>query len=245
MRRALILAVSMLGLFSVIFFLPDVVQTQCMLSLELPERLGTTILKSYPASEKEVKTLDRQAEFAKAACGIPREEEMDNFFSEPTFDRADLSVVLSGYDLANSIHRPERCMPAQGHVITGSEPSSVKLKDGTIIPLTLLTSKKTEDFGTADAPKPKTFDSLTCYFFIGHRQITADHTKRTLIDIYDRLVHGEAQRWAYVSVSMLYRADDSDPTNKLPTRDMARRKIHELISKFTENNLHLEASRKG
>ena len=36
-------------------------------------------------------------------------------------DQVLVSIVLSGHDLDNSIHRPERCLPAQGWTIVDSK----------------------------------------------------------------------------------------------------------------------------
>ena len=43
--------------------------------------------------------------------------------------------------------------------------------------------------------------SLNYYWFIGSQDITASHWTRTYIDIRDRLLHGDNQRWAYVTVA--------------------------------------------
>ena len=55
-----------------------------------------------------------------------------------------------------------------------------------------------------DRTEYQSYDRVTYYFFVGHKTITQDHLKRTLIDIKDRLLYGMDQRWAYVSASMWY-----------------------------------------
>jgi hypothetical protein len=44
--------------------------------------------------------------------------------------------------------------------------------------------------------------NLTYYWFIGAREMTSSHLKRTIIDMRDRILRGEAQRWAYVTVAV-------------------------------------------
>ena len=68
--------------------------------------------------------------FAKAICLSPREGEIDLATGAAIPDRVDLSIVLSGHDLNNSIHRPERCMPAQGHDIGSASNVSIGLPNG-------------------------------------------------------------------------------------------------------------------
>ena len=43
--------------------------------------------------------------------------------------------------------------------------------------------------------------NLDYYWFIGYKQMTASHLTRTGIDIRDRILHGQNQRWAYVTVA--------------------------------------------
>ena len=101
-----------------VYFLPkagDVAGSA--VKMELPGSTGGWSFKTQSASRDEVGTLTPDTEFAKAICLRPRPGEVNpDGYLVP--DRVDLSIVLSGYDLNNSIHRPERCMPAQGHTIT-------------------------------------------------------------------------------------------------------------------------------
>jgi hypothetical protein len=118
-------------------------------------------------------------------------------------DRIDLSIVMSGHDLNNSIHRPERCMPSQGHLISNSANASFELTNGRN-----LTAKRLLSVQSIPTNAAKTefvsFNCVTYYFFVGHDRITQDHLKRTLLDMKDRLFLGMDQHWAYVSASMWY-----------------------------------------
>jgi len=143
--------------------------------------------------------------FSKAACLREKPGERSFFQTDIPVQRADISIVLSGHDLANSIHRPERCMPAQGHEIRSSEKQKVEVAGHGVFPARRLLSTKEK----IEGGKKTIYNFVTYYFFVGHDRITEDHTRRTLFDISDRLFKGQAQRWAYVSVSMEYRADKS------------------------------------
>jgi hypothetical protein len=167
----------------------------------LPERCDGWAFENLPPSENEIKTLSSDTQFAKAICLKARKGE----FSPDGYlvpDRIDLSIVLSGSDPNNSIHRPERCMPAQGHNITASGDMSFKRPDGSGFLIKRLRSVQTirneKDKTTAS------FNCLTYYFFVGHETLTNDHMRRTLLDMKDRLVYGVDQRWAYISASMWY-----------------------------------------
>ena len=201
--------------------------------MELPGSTGGWSFKKLTASQDELNTLSGDTEFAKAICLRPRPGEV-NFRGELVPDRVDLSVVLSGHDLNNSIHRPERCMPAQGHSITASGNVALKMENGrgfNVKRLRSVQSFKDPDSGAVTA----SFNCVTYYFFVGHDRITNDHLERTLIDMKDRLLRGMDQRWAYVSASMWY--------GKLPwideevTEAEADEKLHKFLTKFAEDQI--------
>lgn len=110
-----------------------------------------------------------------------------------------VSIVFSGNDMNNSIHRPERCLPAQGHIDLQSSTRTVELADGRRMPMTRLTTR---------TPLPKgqkgSLRHIHYYVFIGARQVTASHLQRTLLDMRDRILQGRVQRWAYIQCSTYY-----------------------------------------
>lgn len=173
------------------------------ISMDLPQQLGSWQFHAKPPSEEEIKILADDTEFAKAVCLKPRPGEYDLESGRRIPDRIDLSVVLSGHDLNNSIHRPERCMPAQGHTIGSSTDLTLDLPNGKQIPVRRLLSVQAVPTNEAQTEFAQ-YQSLTYYFFVGHHNITQDHISRTLIDMKDRLLYGMDQRWAYVSASMWY-----------------------------------------
>lgn len=170
--------------------------------MELPGFLGAWELQRQAASESEIKTLGAETAFSKALCLKSRWGELGPGFSLVK-DRIDLSIVLSGSDLNTSIHRPERCMPAQGHVLTDSRKVRIAMDGGRSFDARRLLSVKSEKSPEAGG-EAVDHNCVTYYFFVGHDRVTHDHLERTFIDMKDRLVRGMDQRWAYVSATMKY-----------------------------------------
>jgi hypothetical protein len=193
------------GTLSAIYFLPKVgAVAQSAVNMELPHEMGGWSFEGQPASEAEIKTLAPDTQFSKAFCYRERPGEL-NSYGNPAHDSIQLSLVLSGADINNSIHRPERCMPAQGHNITGSKGSVLKLSNGR----ELATKRLVSILGKQDSRSKSReaylkYNCLTYYFFVGHDRVSNDHLDRTLLDMKDRLLRGMDQRWAYVTVTMSY-----------------------------------------
>jgi hypothetical protein len=232
--NAWILPVVLGGSLSSIYFLPQAGKTaESAARMELPKGVDEWQFEKMTPSKEEIETLGNETDFAKARCLKPRPGEMssDGLLIP---DLLDLSIVLSGSDLNTSIHRPERCMPAQGHTIVGSRDVSFDLSNGRSFEAKRLLSVKTIP-GPEKGSVAARFNCVTYYFFVGHDQITNDHLKRTLIDMKDRLVRGMDQRWAYVSVSMMI--------GKMPwiekevTEEEADEKIRRFITGFSEGQI--------
>lgn len=108
-----------------------------------------------------------------------------------------VSVVFSGNDMNNSIHRPERCLPAQGHLDLRSREMSLRLKDGHVFPFTRLSS-------ITKTVNGETIHHIHYYVFVGDSIVTENHIWRTLYDIRDRIFSHKVQRWAYIQLSAYY-----------------------------------------
>ena len=131
--RALILPLLLAATLGSTYLLPRTgAVAQSAINMTLPAMTGAWHLQNIPPSEAEIGTLAKDTEFAKAICLRAREGEY-SADGNIVPDRADLSVVLSGHDLNNSIHRPERCMPAQGHNILSAKDVTLKLAHGRTI----------------------------------------------------------------------------------------------------------------
>lgn len=235
MPRSLVLFLILAVSLSAIYILPPFKQVESALDSEIPSLLGDWRNTTYPPSQKELNILAKDTQFSKAHCQLPRREEMSFITGRAPVDQADLSIVVSGYDLNNSIHRPERCMPAQGHKIYASSPEELAMPDGRQVPVTRLLSKQT--LQTADG-KEREFDSLTYYFFVGHDAVIRSHTERTLIDIKDRVLKGTAQRWSYISASLPFDTTEGErPLGAPLSREAADKKIRQLLSELADHNI--------
>lgn len=225
------------GALGAVYVLPQAGETaNSAAKMELPGSTGGWSFEELPASEKEIKTLGPDTEFAKAICLRPRPGEV-NLEGYRIPDRVDLSVVLSGHDLNSSIHRPERCMPAQGHAINASGDVMLHLANGREFEAKRLLSVQSLK-GPADGTVAARYQCVTYYFFVGHDRITNDHLERTLVDMKDRLMHGLDQRWAYVSVSMWY--GKVHWIDKEVTEAEADEKLRKFLTGFAENQIRWE-----
>lgn len=128
----------------------------------------------------------------------------------------DAGIVLSGMDPNNSIHRPERCLVAQGHDGLVRQGREIKLADGRVLPvMRLFTNLKWVETREEGPPVQQSNNFLTYYWFVGNDLVTNSHYGRTLRDIRDRLIRGANQRWAYFTVSVALH--DNEQTRALAT----------------------------
>ena len=205
-------------LLSAVFILPR--QEQLMessispdlpLGFDLPGWQGTKIQES----EVERSSLAADTRFSKAQYTQSR-----RVFWEPEKPPVEVSIVYSGSDMNSSIHRPERCLPSQGHVNLQTSSSEIPLADGRTLTFTRLTSR---------VPLPDREDGLTLnfisyYIFIGHGTMHHTHLGRTLQDMCDRVTRGYVQRWAYFQANSYWA-----PELKLNEEETDKR-IRALIS---------------
>lgn len=231
----LILPVLLGGALATVHLLPEAGEmARSAVKMDIPAKAGTWTMRTVPVSELELAILAADTSFSKAICLRAREGETDLASGMAVPDRIDLSIVLSGHDLNNSIHRPERCMPSQGHVIGSSSNLDFNLPNGRKLTVKRLLSVQSIPTNEARTEYAK-FSCLTYYFFVGNRRITQDHLKRTLLDMQDRLLLGMDQRWAYVSASMWY--------GKVPwienevSLEEADAKLQQFIADFGEEQI--------
>ena len=237
MVRSLIPAVLIAAVMSAIYVLPPLDEAASAMDMEIDSFIGAWETRTYPPTELELSILAKDTEFSKAHCFRRRLEEMSFIHGTSPVDRVELSIVLSGYDLNTSIHRPERCMPAQGHRSIRSSKDELELPDGRTVPVTRLLSKQELGYGPPEDRKFITRDCLTYYFFVGEHTVTRDHLKRTLVDIQDRVLKGTAQRWAYVSATIPYidseQREIGDPLNF----EMADTHLRRLLAELADSNI--------
>ncbi|QJE96989.1 exosortase-associated EpsI family protein [Luteolibacter luteus] len=239
-HRSWILA-AILGLgLSTIYFLPPLRLTESAMGMEIPTKLGAWDTHPREASKEERESLASDTRFSKALCVKFKPGSWDFLTGRSDVEAiADISIVMSGYDLANSIHRPQRCMPAQGHKIYDEQMSVLEIPGQRAIPVRCLLSRKKDLIeGTKEAV---TRNFLTMYFFVGHEVVTDDHSKRTKIDMKDRLKKGEAQKWAYVTVSTEFKGDVTEAPQPgalpAPALEQADKLVRELLGDLVARNI--------
>jgi hypothetical protein len=223
-----------------VYFLPEPGDmAPSAVKMEIPSQIEGWTTKNIPPSKEEIDILAEDTTFSKAICFREREGEFIEATGATAYDRIDLSIVLSGYDLNNSIHRPERCMPSQGHLIGTSSIVDLDLANGRKMAVQRLLSIQSIPFRD-DPTKFTRMNCVTYYFFVGNEKITPSHTERTLIDVKDRLLRGMDQRWAYVSVSMWY-GDLKLPwiEKEIPIQE-ADSKLLDFIKNFAEQRIDWE-----
>lgn len=157
------------------------------IAMRLPDSLDEWQGEDAKVTELELKGLAPDTKFAR------------RFYKNAAGDVLYVSIVLSGEDMANSIHRPERCLAAQGWTVERAARLAVPLAGGGApLAITRLTNER--EWRTTEG-KTIPRRNLNYYWFIGSHDVTASHWTRTLIDVKDRLLYGENQRWAYVTVA--------------------------------------------
>jgi EpsI family protein len=171
------------------FLVPTQSKTQPMgVIMDLPESLGQWSGVSQKVTEAELNGLAPDTSFAR------------RLYSNAFGDEIVVSIVLAGDDPDNSMHRPERCLPAQGWTVVDSRTVTIKtpaLPSGQLKATRLHNQRKFED----EKGNSHTLYNLNYYWFVGYTAVTPSHIDRALMDIRDRVTKGYNQRWAYVTVA--------------------------------------------
>jgi hypothetical protein len=213
-KRIWILSGSLLIGFSCTFLLPETSPMHSSrIATEFPERFGDWTSRKVAIGDRELSVLADDTVFERRIY-------------TPVMDLGappvEASVVFSGKDMNNSIHRPEVCLRTQGWnfareryvTIHDALPNGeamvmreilcnkYRLNPETGQPLTLPNGKILVDW------------QLIYYTFIGANAVTASHYGRVFNDIQDRIVGGFDQQWAYATFSSVipgkYRDQDVD-----------------------------------
>ena len=246
-KRLTILLLLLIAGFSSIYLLPKSFALQISAlpgnlhdrsdAYELPHLVG--YWRGGPArkaSDKEIKILASDTQFLKKnylrrnsdiapRTPPPNATEIERALAATNFEELEVSIVTSGSDMGNSIHRPERCLVAQGFNISGDKKLILKVNGRDLPVKRLVASQHIKDEKTGQI---MIYNNLTYYWFVGHDSMTNDHYERTLLDTKDRLFKGYDQEWAYATVGLMidaHRADydegkakDSDQIPQVITR---------------------------
>jgi EpsI family protein len=206
-----------LGLSSV-FFLPKAPATSPVgIALNLPIWVGDWLGEDTAITARELEVLAKDTQFAR------------KIYTSPAGDKIFVSIVLSGDDMTSSIHRPERCLPAQGWNLQQSSGRTVPLS-----PVDSLSATRLSSIRLVDSESRRiAVENLTYYWFVGYSDITPSHFTRTILDLRDRILHGYNQRWAYVTVAATVTEGIARPErSEAETSAMLEKFIAQLVPKL-------------
>jgi EpsI family protein len=188
-KRLIVLLLVLAGGLGGVFFLPKTAQsTPQGISLALPEYVGKWYGEDQAISEQELQVLAADTEFAR------------KLYTDGRGGKIFASIVLSGHDLNNSIHRPERCLPAQGWSVADSKVVRIPLPQGPTEDVRATRLHNVRKVATQDGNTVSIYN-LNYYWFVGWNDVTPSHLDRTYIDIRDRVLYGYNQRWAYITIA--------------------------------------------
>lgn len=218
-RLSVLLVILVIGLGSV-FLLPKVSNsTPQGINLTLPTYVGPWYGEDQKISENELLVLAKDTSFAR------------KLYTDGRGGQIFASIVLSGQDLDNSIHRPERCLPAQGWNVADSRVVSIPVPNA--LPPEI---KATRLHNMRKVPTPEggtvPIYSLNYYWFVGWKDMTPSHFARTYMDIRDRVLYGYNQRWAYITVA-------STITEGLARFGKSEKETDQIVSGFIQQLLPL------
>ena len=202
-KRAAILLAVVLTFVGVIIAFPKGAQMRASrLSKELPEQFGDWSGRPQEVGSREKAVLPGDTEF----------ERMEYRHLGQTKPPVQVSIVFSGKNLSQSIHRPEVCLRAQGWEFASERyfiwddilPNRERLPVKEIV-CRIARMERNESGDPVAVLLPNGEQSYEWrafyYTFFGHSKIVSGHYQRTGEDIKDRLFKGYDQRWAYATVS--------------------------------------------
>lgn len=183
-RLAILQSILILGLGSVFLIPKDIRIQPSAIGLLLPDSVGRWEGFNRPVTKGEQEILGPDTQFVR------------RLYTNQADDEIYVSVVMSGPDMNTSIHRPERCLPAQGWTISDSKTVALPLRNGIL--------KATRLYNMRNVPTDNdqilTIHSVDYYWFVGHSDVTASHFERAWIDMRDRILKGQNQQWAYITI---------------------------------------------
>ena len=188
-KRLLVLQAFLLVCLGAVFFLPTVANsTPQGIELSLPTYVGPWYGEDRKISELELQVLAKDTAFAR------------KLYTDGRGGEISVSIILSGRDLDNSIHRPERCLPAQGWSVADSRVVALPVDP---VSASQWKATRLHNVRKVALENGQTIPiySLNYYWFVGWNVSTPSHLERTYMDIRDRVLHGYNQRWAYITIA--------------------------------------------
>lgn len=116
-------------------------------------------------------------------------------YRDPSGDAFLVTSVLSGRE-RRSIHKPQVCLVAQGHTITGQRVMHVRLDSGRTLDVMRLDLRRPVGEATGGTRVHMTY----AYWFVSAARETPYHAVRLLQSAWDGVVRNTRTRWAYISI---------------------------------------------
>lgn len=164
---------------------PDDPRQYKVSDLEFPNIDPVTGERLYTMSLAEYDALPKDTEFVKSV------------YTDPDGKDVFVSIVLSGRE-RDSIHRPQRCLPGQGSVITDTVSVEVPIEGRR--PLKVAVLETVRNYRDADGQR-KAYHGYYAYWFVGQNRETPSHYARMFWLAWDRIFNSVAHRWAYIAVA--------------------------------------------
>ena len=212
-------------LLSSVFFLPrheNLLESSISPDLPLENNLPGWYGTKVQESDKERAILAADTRFSKA-----RYIQKPRVPWEKPHPAVEVSIVYSGLDLNQSIHRPERCLPAQGHLNLRGCTSEITLTDGRSLKVTRLTSQL-----PIPGERRQSLHFVHYYFFVGHGVMHYSHMGRVIQDLFDRSARGYVQSWAYFQAGTCW-----SPELGI-TEDEADHRLRKLMSELLPGQIN-------
>ena len=201
-------------------------------TMQLPDSIGELYGHDQAVSAAELYILPKDTTFARKTYGPPGAE-------DPL--RILCSIILSGAE-RRSIHRPERCLPAQGWRIDSSRTETVPLASGRNLEVTSLLLEKIVPLTDGTTLTRRQY---FLYWFVGKSVTTPYQTNRILMTYWDMLIHRVNQRWAYVIVAKDI-GQSWDPNGETPEQTLGELKqfIRVAVPYFMKSEMPAETASK-
>ena len=154
------------------------------------------------------------------------------FRRETTIKRAlHATLIVAGSD-SRSLHRPQVCLTAQGWTISKRELVTLKTSGG---PLEVMDFHLNRFEKNADGSVRLNFrgnkvvtHAHYVYWWIGPSSTTASDEEKVWSSVWNSILNGENERWAYPSVMVQV---DERPGHEIGDRD-ARRRAFDFIKEY-------------
>lgn len=151
--------------------------------LEIPDICPECGADLYTMSKEEYDVLPKDTQFVKSA------------YTNDAGDRVFVSIVLSGAE-RGSIHRPQRCLPGQGHKNLEEHNLTIPLAgEGRDMGVRVIESD------VLGYNREIAYHSYYAYWFAGLNRETPSHYMRMFWLAWDRVFRSQAHKWAYIAVS--------------------------------------------